>query len=193
MNRLSIRMTKEAHEKARTIIFTNNHSQILGFIADPDARAEARKQAQEKVKQRNAYNEQVKNDLGIEFEFTYLGLQSSEHSPDWYGDTWKVTGKGDFEMTFRQGVGNRDCFWSSAGAQRVTALIVPPSTMDILYCVYLDNPRDESFENWCAEYGYDTDSRKAEKIYRACIEQIMMFRRNYHGVNLDEYEPLQNF
>lgn len=26
----------------------------------------------------------------------------------------------------------------------------------------------QSFESWASEYGYDTDSRKAEEIYRAC-------------------------
>lgn len=26
----------------------------------------------------------------------------------------------------------------------------------------------DSFESWAGEYGYDTDSRKAEKTYRAC-------------------------
>lgn len=192
MNRLSIRMTKDAHEKAATIVYTST-TQKIPYLPDPEAMKEAREQAREKVKRRNAYNEHVKADLGIEFEFTYLGLQSSEHDPNWCGDTWKVTGKGDFTMTFRQGVGHRACFWGSSHAQRVTAFIVPPSAMDILYCVRLDNPRDESFENWCMEYGYDTDSRKAEKMYRACIEQTMMFRRNYPGVDLDEYEPLDNF
>jgi hypothetical protein len=26
-----------------------------------------------------------------------------------------------------------------------------------------------SFDNWASEYGYDTDSRKAERTYRACL------------------------
>jgi hypothetical protein len=28
-----------------------------------------------------------------------------------------------------------------------------------------------SFEEWCGEYGYDVDSRKAEKIFRICRRQ----------------------
>ena len=28
-----------------------------------------------------------------------------------------------------------------------------------------------NFEDWCYEYGYDSDSRKMEKIYQACVKQ----------------------
>ena len=33
----------------------------------------------------------------------------------------------------------------------------------------------ESFEQWAGEYGYDPDSRKAEKIYQDCRIQSMKF------------------
>lgn len=47
-----------------------------------------------------------------------------------------------------------------------------PTAADVLYCLIsdttsVDNAR--SFEDWCAEFGYDTDSRKAEKIYKQCL------------------------
>lgn len=46
-----------------------------------------------------------------------------------------------------------------------------PSLDAVLECLSLDaggieNARD--FDDWCAEYGYDTDSRTAERTYRAC-------------------------
>jgi hypothetical protein len=49
-----------------------------------------------------------------------------------------------------------------------------PTAADILDCLAsdaasVDNAR--SFEEWAADYGYDTDSRKAEKIFRACEAQ----------------------
>lgn len=46
----------------------------------------------------------------------------------------------------------------------------PPTAADVLECLALDASSYEnarSFEDWCAEYGYDTDSRKAERTYRA--------------------------
>lgn len=49
-----------------------------------------------------------------------------------------------------------------------------PKAQDVLNALALDSSGVEnarSFEEWCAEYGYDTDSRKAERIYRACEKQ----------------------
>jgi hypothetical protein len=49
-----------------------------------------------------------------------------------------------------------------------------PEAADVLDCLASDSAGYEnaqSFEDWCAEYGYDTDSRKAERIYRTCEAQ----------------------
>ena len=45
-----------------------------------------------------------------------------------------------------------------------------PTVEDVLDCLFsdactIDNAR--SFEEWCSELGYDTDSRRAETIYKA--------------------------
>lgn len=153
----------------------------------------SRKEAYERLAERNKINKQVKEDLGIEFEVTYEGFKTSEHDKDWYADWWTITGKGDFKMRYGTGVGRRMYFWGGYGQGALEAYIVPPSAMDILYSVQVENPHDETFETWCDEFGYDPDSRKAEKVYNACVQQAMMFRRNYPGVNLDDYEPLQNW
>lgn len=41
------------------------------------------------------------------------------------------------------------------------------------YAVITRLERDpaDSFEDWCNDYGYDTDSRRAESIYQACQKQ----------------------
>lgn len=90
-------------------------------------------------------------------------------------------------------MGHRACFWRAAWANEVTAFIVPPSAMDILYCIMSDDPHNASFECWCDDLGYDPDSRKAERIYLACVQQTMMFKRNFPHIELDDYEPLQAF
>lgn len=49
-----------------------------------------------------------------------------------------------------------------------------PDIADILgsYAMdYVDANNAGSFEDWALEFGYDTDSRKAEDIYRACLAQ----------------------
>lgn len=39
------------------------------------------------------------------------------------------------------------------------------------------NATDYSFEEWAADYGYDEDSRKAERIYNAVVEESKRLRR----------------
>ena len=58
-----------------------------------------------------------------------------------------------------------------------------PSASDVLESLLSDaagieNLRDgDSFEEWAAEYGYDPDSREAEKIYRAVESQTKKLER----------------
>jgi hypothetical protein len=60
------------------------------------------------------------------------------------------------------------------------ALIGTPKLADVLDCLASDAAGFEnaqSFEDWAAEYGYDTDSRKAEKVYRTVERQAKQLRR----------------
>lgn len=43
-----------------------------------------------------------------------------------------------------------------------------------------------SFEDWASEYGYDTDSRSAEKIYRTVKRQAEQLRRTIGDEAYDE-------
>lgn len=48
----------------------------------------------------------------------------------------------------------------------------PPTAADILYCVVLDaSCIGQSFEDWAADMGADSDSRKAERTYHDCVRQ----------------------
>jgi len=50
----------------------------------------------------------------------------------------------------------------------------PPTVSDILYSLVMDaSAESESFPNWCDNYGYDTDSRKALETYLACQENAL--------------------
>lgn len=44
-----------------------------------------------------------------------------------------------------------------------------PTAYDVLACLTKYDP--ETFKDFCASYGYDEDSRKAEKIYNAVCEE----------------------
>lgn len=44
-----------------------------------------------------------------------------------------------------------------------------PCLADLIHCLLLDSSAsDQSFEYWCSDCGYDTDSRKALDAYLAC-------------------------
>lgn len=61
-----------------------------------------------------------------------------------------------------------------------SALTEPPTLADVLDCLASDAASVEnasSFEEWCAEYGCDTDSRKAERTYNACKKQADDLKR----------------
>lgn len=50
---------------------------------------------------------------------------------------------------------------------------VDPTLSDVLDCLAsdIDGLTGGSFRDWCHEYGYDEDSRRAERMYRAICEQ----------------------
>lgn len=49
----------------------------------------------------------------------------------------------------------------------------------------------ESFEYFCSEFGYDTDSRKAERIYKACEKHLRKLERVFTGDIYDLINELQ--
>ena len=65
----------------------------------------------------------------------------------------------------------------------------PPALEDVLDCLLSDAAGYEQardFEDWAAEYGYDSDSRKAEATWRAVAEQTRRLRQ-FLGLRYDAY------
>lgn len=64
-----------------------------------------------------------------------------------------------------------------------------PSAVDVLDSLASDAAGVEgaSFEDWCANYGYDTDNRKAEKTFNVCRKQAYALRAFLGHI---EYETL---
>lgn len=58
-----------------------------------------------------------------------------------------------------------------------------PSSYDILACLSLLD--EDTFEDFCSSFGYDTDSIKAEKTYQACIEQDRQLRKLFSDSQLE--------
>lgn len=58
-------------------------------------------------------------------------------------------------------------FWTET-----TKPIPAPTLIDVVYSLLSDSDvlSCSGFEDWASNLGYDTDSREAEKIYKACLE-----------------------
>lgn len=72
---------------------------------------------------------------------------------------------------------------------------VPPHAADVLYCLLLDSDAStQSFESWCSELGYDSDSRKALVTYEACQRNADKLARVLSRATLDELQTaLQDY
>lgn len=126
---------------------------------------------------------------GVEFKATYIGETKRD---EWACDAWSCTffkEEGDVHVVFKfyTGLGNRKSpewkygvsGYDNGPPPRPGTLLheqwmkqakpQAPHPADVLQSVILDSSAlGQSFESWCNEYGYDSDSRKAEGIYRAC-------------------------
>jgi hypothetical protein len=60
---------------------------------------------------------------------------------------------------------------SSSGYGAAVRKIMVDWLYSVLCCMRSDSYIPEEFEDFCSEFGYDTDSRKAETTHRACIAQ----------------------
>ena len=66
----------------------------------------------------------------------------------------------------------------TAGRMLYTKPIPAPDVADVVHCLLSDAEAIdcESFEEWCSQMGADTDSRKDEAIYRACVDTGLRLR-----------------
>lgn len=63
-------------------------------------------------------------------------------------------------------------FWMGPGHVDWAGQPRTPKVRDLLECLLADSSgADQSFEDWCGDYGYDTDSRKAYGIWTSVENQ----------------------
>lgn len=66
---------------------------------------------------------------------------------------------------------------------------VAPTNYSILSC--LQKYDVGTFENFCSEFGYDTDSRKAEKTYKAVCEEYKNLCTLFTDAEIEEMQEIQ--
>jgi hypothetical protein len=73
------------------------------------------------------------------------------------------------------------------GRYTLYPVIPKPSLYDVLTCVTKSDPG--TFEDFCSEYGYDTDSRKALEVYFAVQKDWLACNNMFHDC-LDELQEI---
>ena len=63
-----------------------------------------------------------------------------------------------------------------------------PSVYDVLACLTKYAPED--FKDFCAEYGYNEDSRKAEKIYKDVLNEYQNLKMLYTDKELEALQDI---
>jgi hypothetical protein len=91
--------------------------------------------------------------------------------------------------------GRDNCYWDKyringkyPGRPRIKQPI-KPTAYDVLASITKDDPG--TFEQFCGDFGYDEDSRRAEDVYRAVVEEWKRVRRFFTDAELTEVREIQ--
>lgn len=85
-----------------------------------------------------------------------------------------------FPITFVRKVNGETRQFSLKFGQSIADGNKKPTHYDVLACLTKSNPG--SFENFCSDFGYNSDSRKAERIYNAVCSEWNSVDRLWHDV-----------
>ena len=138
--------------------------------------------------------------LGITLESTFVPFSQSRNkgeknrSLNWTV-TVKVWGRDVLTTDYGTGIAHAPSYRQTLGAMNVDMAeaiayetehgktkrgkpIPPPDPCDVVYSLAMDADvlNYSGFEDWASNFGYDTDSRSAEKTYRACLEIALALR-----------------
>lgn len=145
----------------------------------------------------------------IEVKINHVGLIVKD---DWLCDHWMFSANGESSDYFT-GIGHRKRRTALAGYRTAPNLVKAafdnriydkaaqekiikensslqaPKVDDILYSLVMDaDACNYSFEDWCCNYGYDEDSRKALETYLACQKSEKTLRAMVKDMSLAEIQ-----
>lgn len=117
----------------------------------------------------------VVSSCGLTYSVHYTGIHNRDN---WKCDGWRFTIKGQ-TFDYFTGLGHREIVRGFKAVRLPNAKhvrgeweasqVIQPPIAGLLYSLILDGSAcNESFASWCDSLGYDTDSRKALKLYEQC-------------------------
>ena len=131
------------------------------------------------------YTEQADKFLaahGIKFKAVYL-----EHGPHFYDDDERGVERDIWRLSLRRGTrGFSVRFGNSEAASDYGN--TPPTAYNMLAALTKYDPED--FPSFCGNYGYNEDSREAEKTYKAVRREWDKVRRFFAAAELEELQDI---
>lgn len=120
------------------------------------------------------------SDLGVTMAHEWT--RENPNIPDHAGNNWRVT------MKMRGDQRRQMSLYFSTGAA-----IPNPILEDVLWCLIQDShcvAYGQTFDDFCSELGYDSDSRSAERIYKAIKSQSSKLSK-FLGMSLEEIVQIE--
>jgi|SRR5690625_1891125 len=128
-------------------------------------------------------------DCDHEFILENMGVSFSAmkiaERPDDVGE-W-ASDASHYHVMFRRGKNELESYFSMGSAH-----IGAPQMAAVFHCLLMDSDGIEynDFESWAADYGFDTDSRKAERVFNACQKTLLDLKRLFTASELEELREL---
>ena len=156
------------------------------------------------TEQEQAIEDFVTQECKTAYTVNFTGTQKRDK---WECDGWRFTLAGQ-EFEYYTGTGNRvdnaeakfqrkhlaktnrnSVAWHEGVIKNQVAVI--PAIAGLLYCVISDmDAVAQSFDDWCVELDYDTDSRKALDTYLACQEDATKLRKVFNQEQIGKLQEL---
>ena len=108
-----------------------------------------------------------------------------------FGQSLSASGKWKLYLTDGHKTTNSDkeAKKINAGLRSLNKDFKEPSAYDVLACLTKTEPED--FINFCAGYGYNEDSIKADKIYKAVCEEFKNLKMLFSDKELEQMNEIQ--
>ncbi len=126
-------------------------------------------------KQAEQFLKETNTEFKVEFVKNGIYFDGDTEPRDIYLITLK-RGKREFSFRFGQSIDN-------------SKKKIKPTAYDFLSCVEKCEYTD--FEDFCNEFGYDEDSRKAEKTFKAVQEEFNKIRMLFNDPEIEKLQEIQ--
>lgn len=138
------------------------------------------------VKQATDFLEKAKATCNIMYSGTSYPDWDDKAMHDCYNVTLS-TPRGSMTFVFWDNIKNtetREHIWM----HRIRQKCPFPTAYDILACLTAYDPGN--YEDFCIDYGYNEDSRKAEQTYFAVVKEYTQLRRIFTANQLEELQEI---